>query len=202
MSATGRGSKRNKSDYYETPRRLADASLDYIRSHYAVTPSVTRPTRILDPGAGRGVWGRAARAIWREAEIVGVDRHRPRPSLGGYAYDKWYRCSYTTFERYYHYRKPDLIIGNPPYSLAQSFIETSLRLLAPGGLLAFLLRINLLAGQCREEFWQRHPLSRLVTCVERPSFNGNGSDATEYALFVWSDRFLLYGPKIEWMSWR
>ncbi|HLF28185.1 MAG TPA: hypothetical protein VJG32_17785 [Anaerolineae bacterium] len=196
MSATGRtNGKRNKSDFYETPRALAGAVLDYIRAHYGISS----PALVLDPGAGTGVWGKAARERWPKALIMGVDLYRARPDT---IYDDWFRCSYTTFERrYFRDDRPDLIIGNPPYSLAQSFIEASLRLLAPGGLLSFLLRINLLAGQCREDFWKQRPLSRLVTCIERPSFNGGGSDATEYALFVWSDR-LLDGPKIEWLSWR
>jgi len=36
----------------------------------------------------------------------------------------------------------DLIIGNPPYKLAQPFVRHALTLLAPGGALLFLLRFR------------------------------------------------------------
>ena len=79
----------------------------------------------------------------------------------------------------------DVILGNPPYSLALDFINKSLELLHPGGLLIFLLRTNFLESEKRFKWWQEHPLSGLYTLHKRPSFTGRGTDATSYSWFVW-----------------
>lgn len=71
----------------------------------------------------------------------------------------------------------------PPYSLALDFINKSLELLHPGGLLIFLL--NFLESEKRFKWWQEHPLSGLYTLHKRPSFTGRGTDATSYSWFVW-----------------
>lgn len=202
MSATGRGTPRSKSDFYETPALLAYAAIEYIRTRLSILRS---PKLILDPGAGRGAWGIPARAAWPESRIVGIDRYRLASPAARPAYDDWSRTAYATFARRYSIDdRPNLIIGNPPFRLAQSFVEISRGLIHPLGLIIFLLRINFLAGECRKGFWQEYPLSRLVTCIERPSFRGNGTDATEYALFVWTgDKFFtLEGPAFDWISWR
>lgn len=69
--------------------------------------------------------------------------------------------------------------------LALDFINKSLELLHPGGLLIFLLRTNFLESEKRFKWWQEHPLSGLYTLHKRPSFTGRGTDATSYSWFVW-----------------
>lgn len=81
--------------------------------------------------------------------------------------------------------KFDLIIGNPPYSLALEFTEKCLSLLSDEGKLVFLLRTAFLESKKRYGFWQREPLSELYVLSKRPSFTGKGTDATSYSWFVW-----------------
>jgi tRNA1(Val) A37 N6-methylase TrmN6 len=59
---------RHPQDYYPTPLALARAALGAI-------PASFSPSRALDPGAGNGVWGIAARDSpqCRNAEIWGVE---------------------------------------------------------------------------------------------------------------------------------
>jgi hypothetical protein len=76
----------------------------------------------------------------------------------------------------------DIIITNPPFSLAQEFLEKSL---ANASCTVYLLRLNFLGSQKRAAFWQQHPPTHLFVLSRRPSFTGNGTDATEYAWFVW-----------------
>lgn len=79
---------------------------------------------------------------------------------------------------------PDVLITNPPFSLAIEFIEHSMRLF-PGAYLAFLLRLNFLGAQARSAFWRRHAPDVYVM-PKRPSFTPDGkTDSTEYAWFVW-----------------
>ena len=89
---------------------------------------------------------------------------------------------------YYNIRdKFDIIIGNPPYSEAQEFIEHSFELLNENGILIFLLRTNFLESKKRYEFWKKNPLSKLYTLSKRPSFTGKGTDATSYSWFIWDN---------------
>ena len=81
--------------------------------------------------------------------------------------------------------KYDVIIGNPPYSMAQEFIDKCLTLLNPGGRLIFLLRTNFLESKKRFTWWQDKIPSGLYVLSKRPSFTGKGTDATSYSWFIW-----------------
>jgi len=47
-----------------------------------------------------------------------------------------------------------------------------------------LLRLNFLASERRQE-WMKTDTPDVYVLPNRPSFRGKGSDATEYAWFVW-----------------
>ena len=76
-------------------------------------------------------------------------------------------------------------LSNPPYSLAKEFIEQALSFTER---VAYLLRINFLADgrNARAGFAEKHKPGVFVL-PNRPSFNGWGSDGTEYAWFVFGD---------------
>jgi hypothetical protein len=74
------------------------------------------------------------------------------------------------------------IVTNPPYSLAELFIEHGLKIAKVS---AWLLRLNFLGGG-RNEFHRRHTPGIFVS-PNRPSLNGWGSDACEYGWFVYGD---------------
>lgn len=93
----------------------------------------------------------------------------------------------------------DLIIGNPPYSLAEEFVRASLDLLANGGVLVQLLRTGFLESRKRIEFHASHQPNHVYFLSERPSFLAKESkrggsvpvtDMASYGVFVWngSDR--------------
>ena len=93
------------------------------------------------------------------------------------------------------FEEADLILTNPPFSLAQEFIEHSMSL-APTVIM--LLRINFLGSQKRYNFWQQFPPDGLYILSKRPSFTGKGTDATDYAWFIWSDIKELQG--LHWVK--
>lgn len=76
----------------------------------------------------------------------------------------------------------DLIFTNPPFTLAQEFVEHSL---AKANTVIMLMRINFLGSKARHEWWKKNPPSSLFVLSTRPSFTGKGTDATEYAWYVW-----------------
>ncbi|MCL6612398.1 MAG: hypothetical protein K6T66_12725 [Peptococcaceae bacterium] len=78
------------------------------------------------------------------------------------------------------------IITNPPYSLAQHFVEKAFELATPDTEIIMLLLLAFLEIKKRRKFWQRHPVSRLYVFSERPSFTGTGTDAAAYAWFIWN----------------
>ena len=86
----------------------------------------------------------------------------------------------------------DLIFTNPPFSLAQEFIEKALGM-APTVIM--LLRINFLSSLKRQSFWLMNPPDGMIVLSKRPSFTGKGTDSQEYALFIWSDIEELQGFK-------
>lgn len=76
----------------------------------------------------------------------------------------------------------DLILTNPPFSIAKEFIEHSL---AKCNTCVMLLRLNYLGSISRHDWWKKHIPTALFVLSKRPSFTGKGTDATEYAWFVW-----------------
>jgi hypothetical protein len=76
----------------------------------------------------------------------------------------------------------DLIITNPPFSRAMEFLIKSLD---EADTVIYLMRVNMLGAKKRRDFWNRRPPSHLFPLAKRPSFKGNGTDATEYAWFAW-----------------
>lgn len=175
MSATNRGGERKACDFYATPAET-------IRSFLANFDGISSGDRILEPSAGNGQIIRVLRECGYDNRIDAVElRPEERATLEALA-DNVTIGSFFDYEPDCGY---DVIIGNPPYSLAMEFINKSLELLHPGGLLIFLLRTNFLESEKRFSWWQAHPLSGLYTLHKRPSFTGRGTDATSYSWFVW-----------------
>jgi len=79
---------------------------------------------------------------------------------------------------------PSFVIGNPPYSLAQEFVQQSFDL-APN--IAMLLRLNWAGSQKRYEFMREYP-PEIWVLSQRPSFEATKKrDSVEYAWFLWGD---------------
>ena len=175
MSATNRGCERKAYDFYATPPET-------VRAFLANFDGISSGDRILEPSAGNGQIVKVLREGGYDNRIDAVElRPEERGTLEALA-DNVTIGSFFDYEPDCGY---DVIIGNPPYSLALDFINKSLELLHPGGLLIFLLRTSFLESEKRFKWWQEHPLSGLYTLHKRPSFTGRGTDATSYSWFVW-----------------
>lgn len=165
MSATGRnlaGNERQATDFYATPPWLVRAILPCLR----VTPH-----RILEPAAGDGAIVRELRAAYPSARIDEYELTRGADFLA-----KEPRPEY------------DLVITNPPYALAERFVRHALRFRrSHESEVVMLLRLNFLGGQKRAA-WLRACTPCVFVSPRRPSFTGRGTDATEYAWFIWGAR--------------
>lgn len=175
MSATNRGAVRRESDFYATPLESVYSFLDNY-------DEIKDNDLILEPSAGNGAIIKALRNRGYKNHIVAIElREEERENLIGHADS----VGTLDFLKDPDLGKFDVIIGNPPYSLAQEFIDKSLSLLRPGGRLIFLLRTNFLESEKRFKWWQDKIPSGLYTLHKRPSFTGKGTDATSYSWFVW-----------------
>ncbi|MGL4355718.1 MAG: DNA methyltransferase [Aeromonas popoffii] len=90
----------------------------------------------------------------------------------------------------YGCRKFDVIITNPPFSLSTEFLRKCKSLLAPGGTLIFLQRVNWLGSKKRVRFWQEVGMpSKSPILVPRPKFDKSkkGTDSCEYAWYIYDN---------------
>ena len=199
MSSKGRGSTTIDQDKYYTPRVCIVSLLPLI--------NFKRDMTFLEPCEGTGV---ITRTVQSYTDIM----------LG-------YPVTTTTYEldREEDYllvpkpsKKYDLCITNPPYSLAQEFIEKTLE---ESSTVIMLLRLNYLASKKRREFFRLNPPNNLIVLSSRPSFVsvcrycGNSyhndvmmccnrnltktTDSTDYAWFCWGDKDVLPDRHLIWI---
>lgn len=189
MSATNRnGLERHEHDFYETPAWAIDVALDALGIHADFDGYV------IDCGTGTGaiahrVAERAPRADVRGIELV--PELLEKAKLGALVSVAWEQADWLTWKS----DGPcDLVIGNPPYgpksdpNLAEKFIRKALEVAAKKGTVAMLLRLNYIVPKMRRALRAEFGKPDMFALERRPSFNGSGTDATDYAWFVW-------GPK-------
>jgi hypothetical protein len=186
---------RDPADFYPTPLAVAKAALKLI-------PSL--PYFICDPGAGTGIWGKAAKQLWADSEIAGYDV-RDLPCPDDYDYDWWFPK--TDFLQLAGVDEHDLVIGNPPYKFAEEFVRKSLQLVRPTGYVCFLLRLAFLEGQDRGSYlWKQYPPQSVHVLSARPSFITEGdkagkTDSTAYAIYIWQKGWQ-GTPTLGWLDWK
>jgi hypothetical protein len=159
MSAKGRGSKVADHEFYPTPPSAIQSLLNELEQPDSFF-------RWGEPCAGDGV---IIAEVWK--------RFRVEPS-------QWEWAELREGKDYLKQGltgRVDCIITNPPFSLATSFLDKSLE----SPFVAYLLRLNFLGSGKRKDWWQGKEPTHLFTLSKRPSFTGKGTDATEYAWFVW-----------------
>lgn len=175
MSTAERNHQRHQFDFYQTP-------LPHVQAAFDLLPVSFTPSWVLDPGAGTGVWGREARRRYTAAMVHGIElRDVPCPE----GFSVWHAgIDFTAIGQ--HAALWDLVVGNPPFNVAEQFIQQSMVMLSTGGYLLFLLRLNFLETQKRYPLWRQYRPFRIGVYVQRPSFTANGgTDATGYMACLW-----------------
>jgi len=100
------------------------------------------------------------------------------------------------------------ILTNPPFSLAQKFIEKGLDIVGDGHKVAMFLKLQFLESIGRKTLFERTPprtvyVSRSrIACAKNGDFNGllkSGGSAVAYAWFIFQKGFI-GKPTIEWFN--
>lgn len=180
--------ERRPLDQYDTPDALALACCKALRENL-----IAEPLRILEPSCGGGSFLRAVNQTWPEADLFGGDVE-PRCEGPG----RVIRCDFLDSDLLFGNA---LLLGNPPFALAEEFVRRAFECVREGGVVAFLLRLSFLAGRGRAALYREHPLAALWPIAGRPSFTGGGTDSSEYGLFAWRKGSREPGriyPPLEW----
>jgi hypothetical protein len=171
VSSTKRGRERNRADNYPTPAWCVKRLVEAVR-----LPAGDW----LEPCAGDGAIIDAINipgVKWDALEIrkIPVRRLEQNPNVAAV------HCNALEFlqDETLHY---SVAISNPPFSLAQQFIDICLQ---RANHVVMLLRLNYLSSEKRHEF-MTHTRPDVYVLPNRPSFVGGGkTDSIEYAWFHW-----------------
>lgn len=147
---------------------------------------------IYEPACGDGAISKILKDKYPNQKIFSTD-------LINRGYGEKIDVDFLTYD--YKKFKPDNIITNPPYKLAQEFIEKSLEL--AGYKVAMLLKLNFLEGQKRYELFKSTPLRSVYIFSKRLSFDkgeekGKGNGLLAYAWYVWEQEYV-GSPVIDWL---
>lgn len=174
--------ERHPFDFYETEPSLVTAYFTKEDPSYSVYGVGNQ--RILDVGAGRGVWGKVLSRLYPSAFIAGVEL---QPEMGKpEEYDAWYTGNYLDMDLTGY----NVVVGNPPYKHAEEFYWKAVRSLENGtGDIIFLLRLGFLASRGRyDRMYDRYQRPLRTTVLNtRPSFTGDGHTyPDDFAVYLWS----------------
>lgn len=195
MSATRRGSDYRDLADYRTPDDLAEVLAGLL--------SIGPGEHVMEPHVGAGAFVLAVRARTTGAHVTGIDLN---PAAEGLALCDAARVGdFLAWKPGHRERRPTVIIGNPPFGpgkgIAEAHVRHALAVVPGSGWVGFLLRLSFLASAERVPFWREFPAFRIWVLSERPSFTGGGTDATDYAFFLWC-RGYRGSPRLEVLSWK
>jgi hypothetical protein len=184
-SVSKKREERRENDYYPTDPRLCTAMCQRL--------SRLHPKAILEPGAGAGNFVRACKAQWFDApvtavEIVGGNEQALSDAGATHVWTSDFLEDNQCFTGEPHWGKHryDLIIGNPPYSLVEAFVQRSIMLLDPyDSILALVLKFHFFGSRKRVDLLARFPHYAAFPIVPRPDFTGEGRDTAEYVMVTW-----------------
>ena len=97
------------------------------------------------------------------------------------------------------------IITNPPYKLAQRFVEHGNTLLSDGGKMALFLKVQFLEGKARKIMFKKYPPKKVyisssrISCAKNGNFDKYSSSAIAYAWFLWVKGFN-GDPIVKWIN--
>lgn len=187
LVGTSLNRERIENDYYATPYESTEALLKIEEFD----------GDFIEPCVGGGHIAEVIKKYYPNRKIIGVD-------LINRGYEG------TVVSNYFDYKfKGDFnIVTNPPYSLAQEFLEHSMEQIQEGKKVAMFLKIQFLEGVKRRELFKKYPPKTIHVFSKRqnPWRNGNSVDEKGkpwsstmcFAWFIWEKGYKGL-PTINWI---
>lgn len=183
MSSTNRGRKRNAQDYYVTP---VHQIVDFLRAIDRDLSWSWAGKEVLDPCAG----GDAKHPMSYPTALEQFCKEQGT-KLKGLTTVDIREDSLAQFEGDYltsplDTPTPDIAISNPPFNLAQQFIDKALNDVADEGWVIMLLRLNFFGSDKRLEWWHgRMPVWTYVHSKRMSFTEDRKTDSIEYCHCMW-----------------
>lgn len=190
LAGTSTTRERVNNDYYATAYESTKALLDEVNFEGKT---------FLEPCVGGGHIAEILKEYYPNAKVLWcdlVDRGYPNTKV----------CDFITYD--FKEKVFDNIVTNPPYSLAQEFLEKSMSVVKNNGKIAMFLKIQFLEGAKRKEMFKLYPPKYIYVFSKRQNPWRNGSSVDEkgkpwsstmcFAWFVWEKGFV-GEPIIRWI---
>jgi hypothetical protein len=175
MSSTARGGVRSVSDFYQTPNYIVNNIIEHLN---VSTDIFTGYKEILDPCAGGSpenpmAYVKVLREYGFNPDSLDIRKDSLAEIKGNF-------LEFTPEKEY------DIIISNPPFALAQEFIEKSLDIVKDGGYVIMLLRLNFFESVKRKAFFDKQMPKYSLVHHKRISFTPDGkTDSICYQHCIW-----------------
>lgn len=182
--------ERVENDYYATNPK----AVEMLLTNYTFDA-----TTILEPCVGGGHIAKTINRFYSDREITCMDivnRGYPNTIIQDF-------LTYKTDKKF------EGIITNPPFSLAQEFIEKGMELLTDNGKMAMFLKIQFLEGAKRKNFFEKYPPKYIYVFRNRMATWNNGNELNTdtgkkwattmcHAWFIW-EKNSKTEPIIRWL---
>ena len=189
LAGTSTTRERANYDYYATPYQATEMLLDEVKF----------VGNFLEPCVGGGHIVDIIKKYYPDECVYGVD-------LVDRGYPNTLVADFLKYD--FLGQKFDNVVTNPPYSLAQEFLEKSMEVVNDGGEIAMFLKIQFLEGAKRREMFKKYPPKYIYVFVKRQAPWNNGSPVDEkgkpwsstmcFAWFVWEKGFT-GEPIVRWL---
>ena len=189
LAGTSTTRERAKNDYYATPYQATEMLLDEVKFS----------GNFLEPCVGGGHIVDVIKRYYPDECVYGVDivdRGYPNTLVADF------------LKHDFLGQKFDNVVTNPPFSLAQEFLEKCMEVVNDGGKIAMFLKIQFLEGAKRREMFKKYPPKYIYVFVKRQAPWNNGSPVDEkgkswsstmcFAWFVWEKGFT-GEPIVRWL---
>lgn len=167
-------------DFFPTP---SEVTTDVVR----VIKRTLMPARILEPAAGAGAMLGPLRTAWPAAQVDAFDVSPQHPDVQARAF--WFDDEPGGY---------DLVITNPPFSLAREFVDYGLAKLNAGGVLALLLPDGFMHSKERRAWWPKNRPHHVYPLSSRPSFRNGTTDIRDYSWFIWRNTGRKHVTVVTW----
>lgn len=171
--------ERVENDYYATPHESTKLLLEVEKFQ----------GDFIEPCVGGGHIAEMLKEYYPNSEIVGVD-------LINRGYKNTIVSNYFDYSFDGNYN----VVTNPPYNLAQEFLEHSMEQLQEGKKVAMFLKIQFLEGVKRKELFKKYPPKIIHVFSKRQKPWRNGSNVDEngkpwsstmcFAWFIWEKGYV------------